>query len=187
MFALSENIASLIGQHPAIHVHLSPELSALRLVSEDLDTLLRRHGPQRLDRFCAGGFSEVGAAFAKAAGAESIKALRAMPAEKGVEVFTNEPEGREFRAQVNVDCWVLPDETSNIFAQRKHNDVPAIVGSNRNEMTTLTTPAMVPKTLEDFRKRIESQYGKMVKQFDAVYPVKSTEDIKDAYLGSLRD
>jgi len=54
-----------------------------------------------------------------------------MPAEKIVEVFTNDPEGRKFRTQVNVDGWVLPDEISNIFAQRKHNDVPAIVGSNR--------------------------------------------------------
>jgi para-nitrobenzyl esterase len=141
----------------------------------------------REDRNKLPAAEKVGAAFARAAGAESFKALRAMPAEKIVEVFTNDPEGRKFRTQVNVDGWVLPDETSNIFAQRKHNDVPAIVGSNLNEMTTLTTPAIVPKTLEEFRKRIESQYGEGVRQFDAVYPVKSVEDIKDAYLGSLRD
>jgi para-nitrobenzyl esterase len=130
---------------------------------------------------------KVGAAFAKAAGADSLKALRALPAEKIVGVFTNDPEGRKFRTQINVDGWVLPDEVSNIFAQRKHNDVPVIAGSNANEMTTLTTPAMVPKTVEDYRKRVESQYGQMVKQFEAVYPVNSTADIKDAYLGSLRD
>jgi len=35
-------------------------------------------------------------------------------------------------------------------------------------MTTLTTPAMIPKTLEDYRKRVEPQYGEKVKQFDAV-------------------
>jgi para-nitrobenzyl esterase len=141
----------------------------------------------REDRNKLPSAEKIGAAFAKAAGADSIKALRALPAEKIVEVFTNDPEGRKFRTQVNVDGWVLPDEVHNIFAQRKHNDVSVIVGSNANEMTTLTTPAILPKTVEDYRKRVEPQYGQMIKQLDAVYPVKSAEDIKDAYLGSLRD
>src|SRR6266851_8516262 len=63
MFALSKDIACLVGQHPAIHVHLSPKLSSLRIISENLDDLLTRHGPQRLDRFCADGFSEGGPDF----------------------------------------------------------------------------------------------------------------------------
>ena len=130
---------------------------------------------------------KIGLAFAKAAGADSIKALRALPAEKIVEVFTNDPEGRKFRTQINVDGWVLPDEVSNIFSQHKHNNVPVIVGSNANEMTTLTTPAVIPKTQEDYRKRVEPQYGGMIKQLDVAYPVTSAEGIKDAYLGSLRD
>ena len=92
---------------------------------------------------------KIGEAFAKAAGADSIKALRAQPAEKIVEVFNSDPEGRKFRTQPNVDGWALPDEIRNIFAQGKQNEVPVIVGSNANEMTTLTVPAMVPKTTED--------------------------------------
>src|SRR5262249_4546883 len=39
---------------------------------------------------------KIGAAFAKVAGADSIKAFRALPAEKIVEVFDNDPEGRKF-------------------------------------------------------------------------------------------
>jgi para-nitrobenzyl esterase len=54
-------------------------------------------------------------------------------------------------------------------------------------MTTLTVPATVPKTMEDYRKRVETQYGAMTKEFDAVYPVESEADIAAAYLGSLRD
>jgi para-nitrobenzyl esterase len=130
---------------------------------------------------------KVGAAFAKAAGADSIKALRALPAEKIIEVFNNSPEGRRFRTSPNVDGWVLPDEVRNIFAERRHNDVPVLIGSNANEMTTLTAPAMVPKTMEDYRKRVASQYGEMSKEFDAVYPVKSEADIAAAFLDSLRD
>src|SRR5882762_596722 len=63
MFALSKDTACLVGQHPAIHVHLSPELSALRIISEDLDNLLRRHGPQRRNRTCSCDFSEGGPDF----------------------------------------------------------------------------------------------------------------------------
>jgi para-nitrobenzyl esterase len=130
---------------------------------------------------------KTGLAFAKAAGADSIKALRALSAEKIIDVFNNDAEGRKFRTQPNVDGWVLPDEIRNIFAQGKQNDVPVIVGSNANEMTTLTTPAMVPKTMEEHRKRVEAQYGEMAKEFDAFYPAKSESDIASAYLGGLRD
>ncbi|HEY9432404.1 MAG TPA: carboxylesterase/lipase family protein [Blastocatellia bacterium] len=130
---------------------------------------------------------KIGEAFAKAAGADSIKALRAQPAEKIVEVFNNDPEGRKFRTQPNVDGWALPDEIRNIFAQGKQNDAPVIVGSNANEMTTLTVPATVPKTTENLRKRVETQYGAAIKEFDAAYPVKSDDDVAAAYLSSLRD
>jgi para-nitrobenzyl esterase len=130
---------------------------------------------------------KIGAAFAKACGADSIKGLRQVPAEKIVEVFNNDTEGRKFRTAVNVDGWVLPDEIRNIFAQGKQSAVPVIVGSNANEMTSLTTPAIVPKTMEDYRKRVETQYGEMIKEFDAAYPVKSESDIASALLGSLRD
>jgi para-nitrobenzyl esterase len=130
---------------------------------------------------------KIGVAFAKAAGADSIKALRALPAEKIVEIFNNDPEGRKFRTQPNVDGWALPDEIRNIFAQGKQNDVPVIVGSNANEMTSLTVPAMIPKTMDDYRKRVDREYGAMIKEFDAVYPAPSEADIAAAYLGSMRD
>jgi para-nitrobenzyl esterase len=130
---------------------------------------------------------KAGQAFAKAGAADSIKALRALPAEKIVEVFSNNTEGRNFRTQPNVDGWALPDEIRNIFAQGKQNDAPVIVGSNADEMTTLTAPAMIPKTMENYRKRIETQYGSMIKEFDAVYPAPSEADIAAAFLGSLRD
>ncbi len=128
-----------------------------------------------------------GAAFAKSAGADSIKELRAITAEKIIDHFNNEAEGRKFRTAPNVDGWVLPDEIRNIFAQGKQNDVPVIVGSNANEMTSLTVPTLVPKTMENYRKRADTYYGQMVKEFEALYPVKSEADIAGAFLGSLRD
>ena len=139
------------------------------------------------DRGRLAAAEKVGVAFAKAAGADSLKALRSVSADKIVDIFNNDTEGKKFRTSPNVDGWVLPDEIRNIFAQGKQNDVPVIVGSNANEMTTLTVPAAVPKTIEDYRKRIEPLYGEATRDFDALYPVKSEADVPAAYLGSLRD
>jgi para-nitrobenzyl esterase len=73
-----------------------------------------------------------GRALAAAVGADSLKALRAVPAEQILAV-------QSFRSGVNVDGWVLPDEVRTIFAQKKHSNVPVLIGSNADEWTAPTT------------------------------------------------
>jgi para-nitrobenzyl esterase len=121
-----------------------------------------------------------GVALATAVGAGSLKALRAVPAEKLVAVPS-------FRTGVTVDGWVLPDTVRAIFAEKRHNDVPVLIGSNANEWTTLSNPATFPKTMEEFHGRIDTQFPGMSSQFDAVYPVKGEADISYAMLGLGRD
>jgi para-nitrobenzyl esterase len=121
-----------------------------------------------------------GVALAKAVGAESLKALRAVPAEKLAAV-------QSFRTSINVDGWVLPENVRTLFAQKKHSDVPVLVGSNANEWTTLSSPAQFPKTMDAFRQRIDGQFPGLAKEFDDVYPVKSEADIAEAMLGLGRD
>jgi para-nitrobenzyl esterase len=121
-----------------------------------------------------------GVALATAVGADSLKALRAVPAEKLVAVPS-------FRTGVTVDGWVLPDTVRAIFAAKRHNDVPVLVGSNADEWTTLSNPATFPKTMEEFRRRIETRFPGMSSQFDAVYPVKGEADISTAMLSLGRD
>ena len=121
-----------------------------------------------------------GVALAKAAGADSLKALREVTADKLLAI-------QSFRSGVNVDGYVLPDTVRNVFAQKKQNDVPVLVGSNANEWTTLGNPAQFPKTMDEYRKRVEAQYGAAVKDYDAVYPVRTDADIADAMLGVGRD
>jgi para-nitrobenzyl esterase len=123
---------------------------------------------------------KTGLAFAQAVGADSLAALRALPAEKLVAVAT-------FRTQENVDGWVLPDEIRTIFASRHQNNVPVIVGSNANEMTSLAGAATAPKTLEEFRRRLAQQYGDLASEFEKVYRVSSAGDIVEASLASARD
>jgi para-nitrobenzyl esterase len=121
-----------------------------------------------------------GLALAKAVGADSLKSLRAVPAEKLVAV-------QAFRSSINVDGWVLPDDIRTMFAQKKHSDVPVLVGSNADEWTTLGNVSTFPKTMDDFRKRVESQFPGLTKEFDAAYPVKSEVDIAGALLALGRD
>ncbi len=121
-----------------------------------------------------------GVTFQKAAGVDSIAALRALPAEK--------IQATPFlRSAINVDGWVLPSDVRTIFAQKQHNAGPVLVGSNANEWTTLSNPAQFPKTLADYRKRVEAQYGDAVKEYDAVYPVATDADISTAMLAVGRD
>lgn len=127
---------------------------------------------------------QVGVALGKAAGAESLAVMRALPAEKVIEA-ANRASG--IRTVVNVDGWVLPEEIRAIFAGGKQNDVPVIVGSNANEMTSLTVPATIPKTVEAYRARIEAQFKDRSPEFDRVYPVNGNESVEDAYLNVLRD
>jgi len=121
-----------------------------------------------------------GVALATAAGAASLADLRALPADKLLAIQT-------FRTGVNVDGYVLPADVGSLFAQKKQNDVPVLIGSNANEWTTLSNPATFPKTMDELRKRIETQFPGLASEFDAVYPAKSDAEIADAMLALGRD
>ena len=120
-----------------------------------------------------------GSALAAAVGPGSITALRAAPAGKLLSA--------QFRTGVNVDGWVLPAGVRTLFAEKKHNAVPVIVGSNANEWTTLSNPAQFPKTFEAYRTRVAALYGAAAPEYDAVYPVKAESEIAEALLAVGRD
>jgi para-nitrobenzyl esterase len=121
----------------------------------------------------------VGLGFARALGAGSLAALRALPAETLV--------GQAMRTQENVDGWVLPDEIRTIFAKQQHHRVPVIVGSTADEMTSLGGAGNAPQTLEEFRTRISQQYGELAAEFETAYGVTSAADIVRALLAAGRD
>jgi len=121
----------------------------------------------------------VGLALAKALSAESLTALRALPADTLVQ--------QSVRTQENVDGWVLPDEIRTIFAEKKHHNVPVIVGSTADEMTSLGGAGNAPKTLEEFRARLVQQYGELASEFEKAYGVTSQADIVPALMAAGRD
>jgi len=121
-----------------------------------------------------------GVAFATEVGARTLADLRALPAEKllGIE---------EFRTRVNVDGYVLPEDVRSIFAHRKQNSVPVLVGSNANEMTTLSDVGEFPTSLLEYRRQIAVRFPGFSKQYEAAYPVKTEADIPGALLVVGRD
>jgi para-nitrobenzyl esterase len=120
------------------------------------------------DRPGAPSAESVGAAFAKAAGVSTLAELRLVPAEKLIAIAP-------FRTQENVDGWVLPDEIRTIFAAKKQNNVPVIVGSNANEMTSLLPAGRAP------------QNPNATAEFKEAYGVATDADMPAAMLASLRD
>jgi para-nitrobenzyl esterase len=122
---------------------------------------------------------KVGLAFAKTLGAASLAEMRALSAATIAAAAV--------RTQETVDGWVLPDEIRTIFAEKRHHNVPVIVGSNADEMTSLGGGANAPATLEEFRKRIAQQYGELAPQFEEAYGVRTERDIVPALLAAGRD
>lgn len=122
-----------------------------------------------------------GLAFMEAAGAESLEQLRDLSADQLLAV---EIGGRGGPV---VDGWVLPESIREIFAAGKQNDVPVIVGSNANEMTSLTNPTTIPRTREEYLKRIEEGFGDLADELDVLYPVETDADVGGAWLDGGRD
>jgi para-nitrobenzyl esterase len=130
---------------------------------------------------------EVGLSFAKALGAEDLAALRDVSAEQIIETFSTDPAGRKFRTRGNVDGYVFPKTPRELFASAQYNRTPVLIGSNANEMTTLTAPAMVPKTLQALDRYLERSYADHRDAFFAAYPAKTDADAARAFLDSARD
>lgn len=125
--------------------------------------------------------------FANRAGCETLEELRALSPDRILEVFAAMEADGVYNSRAPVDGWVIPDEIRKIFARGEHNDVPLIVGNNKDEMTSLTDPRTHPPKLADLRAYIESHYEGGVDAFLEVYPAVEDLDVRRAYLDSQRD
>lgn len=107
---------------------------------------------------------------AEAAGATSLAALRAMPAEEVM---------KKIRGQgMIVDGWVIPEDLSKTFAQGRQNKVDVLVGSNGEEgsFTTGRGPAM---TAALWRTGASQRWGTLADKGLAAYPAATDAEAKD--------
>ena len=122
---------------------------------------------------------ELGTEFAAAVGATSLAELRKLPVDQLLNVG--------FRTQLTIDGHVFPDQIASIYAAGKHNKVPVIVGSNADEMTSLTNPATNPKTMEAVTRLLRPQMGESFDVFKKIYRVTDDESAAKAFLDSAGD
>ncbi len=126
-----------------------------------------------------------GEKFAAAIGADDVAEMRSVSAEQIIDVFFK--PGAGYGARGNVDGWVFPEEVRTIFAKGQQNAVPVIVGSNADEMTTLTPRAMVPTKLDGLKAMVARQYAGFEDEFFRVYPASADAEAAGAFLAATRD
>lgn len=127
-------------------------------------------------------YEETGLALERAAGVDSLAALRGLTADALLDAWE--------RAQLQtatgpvVDGWVLPDQIVEIYRQNRHHPVPLILGSNADEGSNLAR-AQIPDDPEAFAAAVRSRFGDPAEELLDLY--RADRDHRAAYLASFRD
>jgi len=108
-------------------------------------------------------------------GAHSIAELRAKPAD---EVLRAGRGGGPV-----IDGWFLPQDPAAIFAQGKQNDVPMLLGSNKDEGTFF----LQTTTAQAFTERERKRFGDAANAFLKVYPAGTDEEADASQFAAFRD
>ncbi len=116
-----------------------------------------------------------GAQTAQRLGANTLADLRAKPA---AEVLA-----AGGRSGPVIDGWFLPDDPANIYAQGKQNDVPLLLGSNKDEATFFQGPT----TAAMFTQQSKMRYGDLADMFFKLYPAASDEEATRSSFAAFRD
>lgn len=147
------------------------------------------------------GFSPAevqGVEFATSCGAAEgqgqIAALRALSPDELLKHTAGMEESREFSIRDNllrmapiVDGWVIPDDPMTILAAGQQNDVPLIVGANRDEGTMFTLLAKLPKDVATWESLLDANLGPVAGKIRELYPVASTGDLRKAVTDLIGD
>ena len=112
-------------------------------------------------------------------GPGSLAALRALPAEKLL--MTAAQDGRVDLEPV-VDGWFFPEQPATAFATGRQAKIPAIVGSNDDEVSIFASSLVGgksnrPKTIEQYRQWLRRQFDPLADKVFAQYPAYSDVDV----------
>jgi len=118
---------------------------------------------------------ELGVKFAKNLGVESIVDLRALSA------------GSIFKARGGLnmpfmDGFIVPNEVMDTYLMGKQNDVPVLIGWNRDDRMLAR-----PRSAAKFREQIERRFGDLADDFFAVYPSATEEEAARSQFDMSRD
>lgn len=109
-------------------------------------------------------------------GAKSLADLRAKPADavlKGA--------GRGGAGPI-VDGWLIREDPGKVFAEGRQNEVPVLVGSNRDESFGGN-----PRSAADFIEQARKRFGDLADKYLELYPATSDDQAKESAFYSGRD
>jgi para-nitrobenzyl esterase len=118
---------------------------------------------------------QAGTKTAETLGAQSLADLRAKPA---ADVLKGGRGGGPI-----IDGYFLPEDVGKVFAEGKQNDVPVLLGSNKDEGTFFMQPTTAAKFIEQAHRR----YGDLADAFLKLYPAGSDEEANASQLAAFRD
>ena len=82
-----------------------------------------------------------------------------------------------------IDGYFLPEDVGKVFAEGRQNDVPVLLGSNKDEGTFFQQPTTAVKFIEQAHRR----YGDQADAFLKLYPAGSDEEATASQLRAFRD
>jgi len=121
------------------------------------------------------GAEQLGVEFAKNMEAGSLDELRALPAETVL-------RARGGLSAPFVDGYVIPLSVMNTYEEGKQNDVPVIIGWNRDDRML---PSAIPA--DAFREQIQRRFGEHANDFFAVYPAGTDKEAARSQFDMSRD
>src|ERR1035441_10669681 len=102
-------------------------------------------------------------------GVSTLAELRAVPAEKLLEVF-GKPGPDGFAFGPDVDGYFLPEPVPAIFAAGKQNDVPLLAGWNHDEGSFEIAFSPQKPTADSLKAGAQKEFGEKAAEFLKLYP-----------------
>ena len=127
-----------------------------------------------------------GEAFVKRLGIEgegAAASLRELDAET---ILAEASRQGAFATRPNVDGWVLPQQVAEIYRAGEQADVPVLVGSNRDEATSLMG-RMLPSTKSAVEFLVKSQFADVADEFFEAYPAPTDDEARRAFIDAFSD
>jgi para-nitrobenzyl esterase len=124
--------------------------------------------------------AEDGSQLAAAIGADSLQALRDLPADTLLEAANN----ARFRTDGVVDGWSIPAQPFELYSRGEFNATPVLVGFNAEEGTTLGALQRIPENDDVHIARARQGYGQLASEFLELY---AASDLRASTLGPARD
>ena len=123
----------------------------------------------------------IGQAFLKRLGASDLRSARQLPAEK-IQVAAGPALQGAFWPVFDGD--VLPGDQYELYAAKRFNDTPILIGSNSDEGITFSSGTTTPAALE---KLLRTGYGTHADRLLAVYPHATDAEATQSMRDLLRD